>query len=148
HAARREEGPVSANTPCTRCVNADMPEILVGLSFDYLLGLAIWLLALTSGAMLLLKLRRNSHSHLRRMFWLNLGLSLWTFLAFLTAVELFFAFVYDQSDAFNSTNVSKRWFDRHVSPDQQPLMFQDGQSTPYRDDQKFPTTLAPGQRHI
>lgn len=125
-----------------------MSDMLIGLSFDYLLGLAVWLFALACGLVALLVLRRRSHARPKRLLCLNVGLSLWLFLALLTTVEGYFAFIYDQSDAFNATNVSKHWFDRHVQPEQKPLRFHSGGGTLYRDDREFPMKLAPGQRHI
>ena len=66
----------------------------------------------------------------------------------LTAVELYFAVVYDASDAVNVTNVSKHWFQRHVVPFQKVLKFSDGQQTPYQDDAEFRRTLDVGERQI
>jgi hypothetical protein len=70
------------------------------------------------------------------------------FLAALTAVELYFAILYDQSDSFNMTNVSKHWFARHIEPVQKVLRFSDREKTVYRDERAFPHELAAGQHHI
>ena len=87
----------------------DLPE-------GYLLGMTAWLAAGAASLVLLLKLRRRgSRSKGAIVSRVALaGLSLWMFLAALTLVELFFALVYDQSDSFNMSNVSKHWFARHV----------------------------------
>src|SRR5262245_55143915 len=119
------------------------------LPFDYLLGMAVWLLLLAAGLVALLKARRRLAARkARRLRWANLGLSLWMLLAVLTVVELYFAVIYDQSDSFNTTNVSQHWFDRHVVPERKALRFADGRGTLYRDDREFPEALEPGQRHI
>jgi hypothetical protein len=116
---------------------------------DYLAGMALWLAGLALGLRQLLKSRRRAKSRPARKFpWTNLGLSIWMFLAALTVVELYFAIAYDQSDAFNATNVSKLWFVRHVEPDQKVLQFRDGQATVYRDKREFPKSLSAGQHPI
>src|SRR5260221_14034288 len=114
------------------------------LPFDYVLVMAIWLAALAGSLPLLLVARRRLRTRRsdgrsgsrvpRRVVWADLALSLWIFLAALTAVELYFAVVYDASDAVNLTNVSKHWFKRHVEPDQKVLAFGDGHQTVYRDE--------------
>jgi GDSL-like Lipase/Acylhydrolase family len=125
------------------------------LPFDYLLGMTGWLAALAGALVGLLRWRRQLRSGrnagaIRRAQrkWSNLGLSLWMFLAMLTLVELYFAVIYDQSDAFNMTNVSKHWFERHVAPVQKVLRFRDGQGTIYRDDRPFLTKVAETQHPI
>ncbi|HTI51986.1 MAG TPA: SGNH/GDSL hydrolase family protein [Planctomycetaceae bacterium] len=119
------------------------------LPFDYVAGMALWLAGLALGLRQLLKSRRRIKiQHPARFNWANLGLSVWMFLAALTAVELYFATIYDQSDAFNATNVSRHWFARHVEPMQKVLQFRDGQATLYRDARAFPTKLSAGQHPI
>ena len=78
------------------------------LSFDYLLGMSLWLLALPVAFWVLLRSRRAARRRGRSLRLSNLGLSLWMLLAGLTAVELYFAVIYDQSDSFNMTNVSQK----------------------------------------
>jgi len=87
----------------------DLPE-------GYLLGLVGWMIALAASLVALLKWRRRLRlkgfrNEPRRIL---AGLSLWFFLAALTVCELYFAIVYDQTDAFNMSNVSQHWFVRHV----------------------------------
>lgn len=119
------------------------------LPFDYVLGMAGWLIALGLALFLLLILRRSASSrNSARRFWSNLGLSFWFFLVTLTIVELYFAVIYDQSDSFNATNVSRHWFARHVTPVQKLLRFTDGQATAYRDERPFPMKIAEGQHPI
>lgn len=118
------------------------------LPFDYVLGVAAWIAALAAMFFGLLWLRRRLHLRGLRVVWASAGLSIWLLLVLLTAIELFFAIAYDQSDALNATNVSKIWFERHVAPEQKALQFADGQGTIYRDDREFPKRLAEGQKHI
>jgi lysophospholipase L1-like esterase len=87
------------------------------LPWEYLLGLAVWLAGGAAALVLLLKRRRRwTRTTPGRVKWANAGLSLWMFLAALTVVELFFSVVYDQSDSFNMSLVSKHWFLRHSVP--------------------------------
>jgi hypothetical protein len=73
-------------------------------------------------------------------------------LALLTGIELYFALIYDQSDSFNLTNVSKKWFALHAEPDRKKLVVSDIPreeiEIAYRDDRPFPESLKPGQRHL
>src|SRR5579862_6220749 len=97
----------------------------------YLVGMLAWL---TTGAVcfvLLLALRRRS----KQTSWklgrrlADAGLRLLLFVAApLTALELWFAVVYDQSDSFNMSKVSQHWFARHVRENDQS----------FRDDRPFP----------
>jgi hypothetical protein len=92
----------------------EAPQFLAGLTVVYLLSLAIWIAAGCWVFKWLLLSRRRARNQPGRLRWINLGLSCWLFLAGLTAVEVYFSLIYDQSDSFNMTNVSKRWFYRHV----------------------------------
>src|SRR5262249_4847617 len=94
-----------------------MPHMPFDLPLDYLLGLAVWLAGGVAAFLLLFKLRRRwSRLAPQHVKWVNAGLSVWMFLAALTVVELYFAVVYDESDSFNMSLVSKHWFLRHVVP--------------------------------
>jgi lysophospholipase L1-like esterase len=84
------------------------------LPIDYLLGLLVWIAALVGLFLLLLSRRRKVTKGSVQRRWIDGGLSLWMVLAILTGCELVFALFVDHSDTFNMTNVSKRWFDRHV----------------------------------
>src|SRR6188768_4070347 len=119
------------------------------LPLDYLLGMAGWLLMLGLSLVSLVALRRRWGGDRRnRLKWVNAGLSLWIFLTAITSIEAYVAIVYDQSDAFNMTNVSKHWFARHVEPFRKTLRFADGFFTSYRDTREFPRKIKPGQHHI
>ena len=124
------------------------------LPFDYLLAMVCWLAVLAGSLPLLVIVRRRAVARQsgkkprRFVKWANLALSIWIFLAALTVVELYFAIVYDRSDAVNATNVSKHWFKRHVEPVQKILRFSDGRQTVYRDEREFRKTVGDGQRQI
>ena len=109
------------------------------LSPEYLVGMTLWLAA--GGACFYLLLRQRQKWRLRnspKLVWANAGLALWMFLAALTALELYFAVVYDQSDSFNMTNVSKHWFERHVRKNPQG----------YRDDKPLKKRVPEGARRV
>src|SRR5437879_1722797 len=110
----------------------DLPE-------GYLLGLCAWLAAGIVSFVALLSLRRRARGK-RAVAWrlANVGLAVWVFLAAMTLAELYFAVVYDQSDSFNMSNVSKHWFDRHVRTNA------DG----FRDDRPFPRNVPPGMKRL
>lgn len=77
---------------------------------DYLLAAVAWLLALGCSLVALLALRRRA----RGAVLANAGLSLWVFALVVTLAELGTAFFADWSDAFNTTTISRRWFERHI----------------------------------
>lgn len=84
------------------------------LSNGYLSGMGAWLFALAVILVVCLKLRRRRRQLGKSAGAIHALLSLWMFLAILTSLELFVALFYDQSDSFDMTNVSHRWFERHV----------------------------------
>jgi len=109
------------------------------LPVDYVLGLLAWVAFAAVSLVWLLNLRRRRGPNAaRRVTWINAGLSLWIFLAALTAVELYFAVIYDQSDSYNMSNVSKHWFTRHVHRN----------AFGCRDDHEFPAHVPAGMRRI
>lgn len=108
------------------------------LTTGYLFGLAVWIVAGCLAFVVLLKIRRAWRKQPQRLRWVNLGLSCWMFCAGITALELYFAFVYDASDSFNQTHVSKRWFQKHVVANE----------AGFRDDHPFPATVPPGVHRI
>lgn len=90
-----------------------MPLVLY-LSDMYLCGMGLWLFALAIAFVVSLKLRRRRRQQSRSTGVVHAALSVWMCLAVLTGVELYFALCVDQSDSFDLTNVSNRWFLRHV----------------------------------
>jgi hypothetical protein len=108
---------------------------------DYLLAITLWLILLGVGCAVLLRLRRKvRRREAANLFWVHAGLSVWLLLAVVTLCELAFALFVDHSDAFNMTNISKRWFARHV----------DGQLNSFgaRDAAEFPRTVPDGTQRI
>jgi hypothetical protein len=110
----------------------DLPE-------GYILALGAWLAAGTVMFVALLNLRRRARAK-KGFAWrlANAGLGLWVFLAAMTLVELYFAVVYDQSDSFNMSNVSRHWFDRHVRTNAEG----------FRDDRPFLRDVPTGKERI
>jgi hypothetical protein len=109
------------------------------LPIDYVLGLLAWVACGAVSFLVVIALRRYVRRTLpRRVLWLNAALSLWMFLAALTVVELYFAVIYDQSDSYNMSNVSKHWFARHVRRNE----------FGFRDDHEFPEKVPEGRRRI
>lgn len=103
----------------------------------YIAGLLIWLALLALGLRWALRIRRLYPTQKVR-FRVNLALSAWVFLACLTVPELWSAFCIDQTDSFNSSNVSQRWFHRHVQLNPQG----------FRDAAPFTRLIPEGQKRI
>lgn len=120
---------------------------LVSLGYAYLLGMLLWLLLGALAFWGLLKYRRRSRRLGKTLLWANLALSLWLFLALLTGVELYFALIFDATDSFNRSNVSRVWFKRHIDPEQKLLELGNVGIT-YRDDQVFPRPVPENRKHI
>src|SRR5262245_14175050 len=107
---------------------------------DYLVGLLIWLAVVVGAFVWLLKARRRNRVKTSRLRWIHLGLSVWFFVALVTVCEFVFAFFIDRSDAFNATNVSRRWTELHIDRERNSMGF--------RDRSGFPKTLPPGEKRI
>ena len=114
--------------------------MLLSLSTRYIAGMLFWLLFSAIVLRVLLRMRRKRQGRTGRVGWVNAGLSVWLLLAMLTGCELYFALCVDQSDGFNMTNVSRRWFDRHIE-------FQRN-AFGARDVAQFPRQLPPNTRRI
>jgi hypothetical protein len=125
-------------------------DSLAALPTSYLIAMSAWLVGGVLGLRWLLKARRRWKDRPRRLRAAHVLLSLWMLLATLTALELYFAVIYDESDSFNMTNVSQKWFRRHVQPFQRQLVLDPAKrlGMTYRDDREFPTRIPPGRRHI
>ena len=102
--------------------------------WEYLLGLAVWLICLSVLLRVFLLKRRNAKRRAdpRRLGYWNAALSCWMFLAFLTGCELCFALFVDHTDAMNATNISKRWIVRHIDKAQNNIGFRDVHDFPKR----------------
>jgi lysophospholipase L1-like esterase len=96
---------------------------------EYLLALAVWLVALWAALVGLLKLRRTWRRRQTLTAWKSRGLgaalAVWTMLAALSALEVVFVCFVDHSDAFNGTNVSKRWYRRYIDAQRNDDGFRD-----------------------
>ena len=121
---------------------------LLTLPDDYLMVMGIWLAGLVVVLVVLLKVRRRAHGKKVLLGTIHAVLSLWFVLVCLTGIEVWYALFVDRSDSFNMTNISRRWFERHVLPQQKPLLFANGQGTMYRDDRAYPESVGDGQHHI
>ena len=124
--------------------------LLLFLSDRYVIGMTLWLIAGAATFWLLLRLRSMWRNKPRRITALNAGLSLWMTLAALTSVELYFALIYDASDSFNMTNVSKKWFALHADPQKKFLEIkpETHEGIWFRDDREYPEKLSADQQHV
>lgn len=99
-------------------------DYVYGLSLEYLVELTLWIAAGAFVLRLFLRARRRCRGQ-RRLRWVHLGLSVWMLLACMTALEIYLAFFYDQTDSFNVTNTSAAWHRRHVTPFLNNVEFRD-----------------------
>jgi hypothetical protein len=92
--------------------------LLFWCEIDYLIVMAAWTAGLFVAvrSLLLWRRRLKANGDIRRSARLMLAFSIWSFLAVVTVIELGFAAFVDTTDAFSATNVSDRWFKRHVDP--------------------------------
>lgn len=121
---------------------------LINHLFDYLLVMTGWIAAGIVLMCFLVSQLRRSKNKPRRRLCLKIGLSTWMVLALLTLVELYFALVYDSTDSFSMTNVSKKWYAIHANPQKKPLEISNGEGFKYRDVCEFPKHLPEGQHRI
>ena len=117
------------------------------LSDAYLAGLGVWLLILIATPWVLVRLYRHGLSA-RGKIAVKATFSCWLFACLLTVVEVYFAFVFDSTDSFDITNVSRVWYTRHIQPELYPLTFRSGETILFRDDRPLPDRLEPGQEHV
>lgn len=122
--------------------------LLFHLPDEYLWGMGAWIVGGFVVLFLILKLRRWRRKRGARPVILNLAISLWMMLAVVTGVELYFALFRDTTDAFNQTNVSRRWFAIHADAEAKTLEFSDLQSLPYRETKPVTPEIAEGQRRF
>lgn len=107
-------------------------------SDGYLKWMAAWLFALALAFLWGLSLRRRWKSYPLKLRFVHAALSMWMAVAALTAFELYFAFFYDESDSLNTTNVSRRWYHRHVTLNREG----------FRDTQRFLRIPPDGRQRI
>jgi hypothetical protein len=125
-----------------------MWQLFLHLSDGYLLIMAVWLLFLGLTPVGLVRLRRKWAGQNGRLKVVYAGLSGWLCLSLLTLPELGFALLYDTTDSFDMTNVSKRWFRIHVEPDVRVLEFSKDTGIRYRADSDVVLNPPAGERHI
>lgn len=113
----------------------------------YFMGLGVWTALLTVALVVLLNRRRTRKAAQKSVRLVNAGLSVWLGLGLVTLVEVAFAACSDTTDAFDMSNVSRRWKAMHVTPDLERLSFSGGQEMYYRDSRQL-RDVQPGQRHI
>lgn len=106
----------------------------------YLLGLLIWLGCMAGGLVWSLKLRQTNKRRSTSLLLPHVLLSLWCVLALCTVAEIYCAFGVDQSDAFNMTNISKRWFRKYVEAQYN--------QAGWRDRREFTRTVPEGMKRI
>jgi hypothetical protein len=116
----------------------DSPPFLAGISLTYLACLVFWIGLGFWALKRLLLARRRARILGVGSRWINPCMFLWFLLAGFTAFEMYFALIYDQSDSFNMTNVSKKWFMRHVHKNPQG----------FRDDRPLERTAAAGVHRV
>lgn len=122
---------------------------LANTSLIYLISMAVLLVVLIGVCpRLLLKGWRKSKQQPKKSRWLGLALSAWFVISFLAFVEVLFALAYDSTDSFSMTNVSRRWFRIHVTPDERIMKFADGSGFVYRDDVEYPKSLPDDSQHV
>lgn len=124
-----------------------MLTLFFQLSDSYLIGMAVWMVLGFISLWVMLKLRRRWKATRWRVIP-NMLISGWMLLGLFTLGEIGFALFYDTTDAFNMTNVSKRWFKVHIDGVRQGLPVGNGEYVLYRDNVEFPKTVAAGQHHI
>ncbi len=112
--------------------------LLNWLPLEYLLGMGAWLAALGIAAWMLLRWRQSRRRAKRSLRGPHVGLAVWMVLVALTAPELLCALFYDATDSFSQTNVSRRWFERHVNPNR----------AGYRDDRELPQSRLSHRKYV
>ena len=125
-----------------------MWQLFLHLSDGYLLAMACWLLFLILVPVGLIRLRRKWAVEKSRRKFVYAGLSGWLCLGLLTIPELGFALLYDTTDSFDMTNVSRRWFNVHVDPDVRILEFADDTGAKYRSKSDVDLNPPDGRRHV
>jgi len=128
--------------------------LLLDLSAAWLAGFGAWCAAWATSGYGLLWLRRRvrrspqTPGRTVRSRAVNFGLSCWIVAGLLTAFEFYFAAAVDRTDSMNITNVSQRWFKRHIEPQLKDLVITSSVVRRYRDPREITRTAGPGQRRL
>ena len=112
--------------------------MLVGLPEDYLIVSGIGWGTVILAMVIFASLRPwKAHTRIVRIL-ARLFLAVWTLIVLLASLETGFALLYDTTDSFSLTNVSRRWYERHVRYN----------NMGYRDDKSFQLTVPKGEKRI
>lgn len=122
--------------------------LLFHLPDEYLWGMGAWIVGGFGALFVILKLRSWRRRRRARPVVLNLLISLWMVLAVVTGIELYFALFRDTTDAFNQTNVSKRWFEIHADAEARTLEFSDGEGIRYRETEPIGPEVEDGKKRF
>lgn len=95
------------------------------LPWDYLAGLALWAAALAYALVSCLRWRIARKRQYLPLARVNACLAACCVLILLTSAEIWCACLVDQSDAFNMTNISKRWFRKYIEAQRNEAGFRD-----------------------
>lgn len=125
-----------------------MWQLFLHLPDGYLLTMGVWLTFLCLVPVVLIRLRRRWAERKSLLKLVYAGLSAWLCLSLLTLPELGFALLYDTTDSFDMTNVSRRWFKVHVDPDVKNLEFANEIGIQYRAKSDVVLNPEPGCRHV
>ena len=125
-----------------------MWQLFLHIPDGYLLAMAVWLVFLGLVPVVLIRLRRKWAAEKNRRKLVYAGLSAWLCLGMLTLPELGFALLYDTTDSFDMTNVSRRWFKVHVDPDVRVLEFANETGIQYRSASDVVLNPSSSVRHV
>lgn len=103
--------------------------------WQYTVGLLVWISLLGFLIRRLLRWRRTRRKAGRSLSLVHSALGAAMLVLTLTACEVAFALFVDQSDAFNMTNVSQRWFVRHIESQRNAFGARDIAEFPLREPQ-------------
>lgn len=84
------------------------------LSIEYMLVMGTWIVLGVAAFVWLLKLRQRRRVAGKRLTGIHVALGVWFCLVALTLPEVYCALLVDHTDSFSKTNISQRWFLRHV----------------------------------
>ena len=114
--------------------------MIAGFSIYYLLSIFLLIALLWGGMVVLLKKRQIYRKEKKSLTRLNIGLAVCFVLLLLVFAEFAFAVLYVQTDAFNMTNSSKRWFHLYIENQRNEFGA--------RDKEEFVRKLPKGEKRI
>ena len=114
--------------------------MIYGFSIYYLISIVALFAVLWRGIVFLLKKRQGYRKAKKNMLKLNLSLAACMVLLFMLFAEVTFALFYVQTDAFNMTSSSKRWFNLYLENQRN--------ESGWRDSEEFVKRLPDDQKRI